>query len=76
MATQGEEGGKLGDCDWHIHYYKITNKDLLYSTGNSTQHSAMVYMRKNLKRSECMYMYNWLTASYCTAVTNNTVNKL
>ena len=61
MATQGEEGGKLGDCDWHIHYYKITNKDLLYSTGNSTQHSAMVYMEKNLKGvNVCICITDWL----------------
>ena len=47
MVTKGARGGrdKLGDWDWHIHttIYKI-NKDLLYSTGNSTQYSVMTYM--------------------------------
>ena len=28
----------------------ITNKDLLYSTGNSTQSSVMIYMERNLKK--------------------------
>ena len=34
---------KLGDCDWYIHITvsKIDNKDLLYSTGNSTQCSVL-----------------------------------
>ena len=34
--------------------YKINNKGLLYSTGNSTQNSLMVYMgkeSKNLKKN-------------------------
>ena len=44
MVTNGESGGggrdKLGDWDWHIHtvIYKITNNNLLYSMGNSTQY--------------------------------------
>ena len=38
---------KLGGCDWHILYTKqITNEDLLYSTGNPTQHSVITYMWK------------------------------
>ena len=32
---------------------EITNENLLYNTGNSTQFSVMTYMRK-----ESMYMYN------------------
>ena len=37
---------------------EVNNKDLLYSTGNSTQYSVITYMRKNLKKNEYMYMYN------------------
>ena len=36
---------------------QITNEDLLYSTGNSTQYSVMVYMGKQSKE-EYMYTYN------------------
>ena len=36
---------------------QITNKNLLYSTGNSTQYSVMTYMEKNLKKSKYMYIY-------------------
>ena len=37
----------------------ITNKDLLYSTGNSTQDPAMAYMgEESLKKSGFMYEYN------------------
>jgi len=36
----------------------ITNKDLLYSTGNSTQYSIMTYTEKNLKKSGYLYIYN------------------
>ena len=34
---------------------KIINKDLLYSTGNSTQYSLMVYMGKEPKK-EWVYL--------------------
>ena len=36
----------------HIHttIYNIDNKDLLYSTGNSTQYSIMTYMGKESKK--------------------------
>ena len=34
------------------------NKDLLYSTGASTQYLVLTYTEKNLKQSGCMYMYN------------------
>ena len=30
----------------------LTNKDLLYSTENSTQYSVMAYIRKNLKKKK------------------------
>lgn len=35
---------------------QVTNKDLLQSAGNSTQHSTMAYMEKNLK-SKWVYVY-------------------
>ena len=35
------ERGKLGDWDWYMK--SVTSKDLLYSTGNTTQHLVMVY---------------------------------
>ena len=62
--TYGYQGGTGGGINWEIRidiytlvYIKsITNKNLLYSTGNSTQYSVMTYMEKNLKMSG--YMYN------------------
>ena len=45
-----------------LHIKQITNKNLLYSTGNSTQYSVMAYMGKEYlkkkKKSGYMYMYN------------------
>ena len=43
---------KLGVWDYHIHstIYKIINKDLLYSTGNSTQYSVITYMGKESEK--------------------------
>ena len=60
-GSQGGKGGgdKLGDWDRHIHttiYKQITNKDLLYSTGYSTQYSVMTYMGKESKE-EWIYVY-------------------
>ena len=42
----------------HTITYKIdTNKDLLYSTGNSTQYWVMMYMAKELERVDvCVYI--------------------
>ena len=63
MVTRGWGWGgrdKLEGWDWYIHtllYIKyIANKDLLYSTGNSTQYSVMAYMGKESKK-EWMYVY-------------------
>ena len=40
-----------------LRYIKwITNKDLLYSTGNSTQYSVMIYTGKESKK-EGIYVY-------------------
>ena len=56
MVTKGGKGG--GEINWEIgtdihtlQYIKqITNKDLLYSTGNSIRYSVMTYMGKESKR--------------------------
>ena len=39
-------GVPLPSLHTHTAIYKITKKDLLYSTGNSTQYSVMTYMGK------------------------------
>ena len=56
------------DQDWHIHtlyIIQITNKNLLYSTGNTTQYSVIAHMEKESdKKSGYMYMYNWFTLLY------------
>ena len=39
---------------------QITNKDLMYSTGNSIQYSAMAYMGKQSKKEQ-MYVYVLMT---------------
>ena len=39
-----------------LYIKSTTNKDLLYSTGNSTQYSVMTYMGKELK-TEWIYVY-------------------
>ena len=51
---------KIGIDIYTLLYIKqITNKGLLYSTGNYTQYSVMAYMGKeSKKKSEYMYMYN------------------
>ena len=47
----------------------MTNKDLLYRTGNPSQYAVLIYMEKNLKKNGCLYMYNWITL-------HNNVNQL
>ena len=49
---------KLGDWDLHIHTYieQITNKNYLYSAGNSAQYSVMIRMGKESKK-EWIYVY-------------------
>ena len=51
------ERDKLEDWDWRIPItiYKVTNKDLLHSIGDSTQYSIMAYMRKESK-TEWVYV--------------------
>ena len=54
MVTEEQKGrDKLEDWDRHIYttiYKQITNKDLLYSSGNSSQYSVMTYMGKEPKK--------------------------
>ena len=69
-------GGRAGaGINWEIvidiyrqlHIKGITNKDLLYSTGNSTQYSVMAYMGKESKKE-------YITVSLCcTPVINTTL---
>ena len=61
MDTKGEtwEGGITQELGLNIHTLlyirQIINKDLLYSTGNSTQYSVITYMRKEYGK-ECIYV--------------------
>ena len=50
--------GKEEDDIYDIKTKWGTNKDLLYSIGNSAQYSAVVYMGKESKKSVYMYMHN------------------
>ncbi len=56
-----EEGivREFGMVMYILMYLKwITNKDLLYSTGNSTQYSVITYREKNLKKRRSVNLYN------------------
>ena len=63
MVTRGVSG-LWGGIYWEtgidiytlLYIEKITNKDLLYSTGNSTQYSVMTYIRTESK-TEWIYVY-------------------
>ena len=72
---QGIEGrDELGDWDWYIHttIHKIDNKDLLYTTGSSSQYSVIADMRKESEKKRvdiCICIY--ITDSFwCTLETN------
>ena len=57
----GADSNKLGDWDGIytlLCIKQITNKSLLYDTGNSTQYSVMTYMGKKFLKSGYMYTYN------------------
>ena len=67
MDTKGRRWGRVCRMNWEIgtDIYKllilfikhITNENVLYSTGNSTQCSVMTYMgRKSEKKGICVYM--------------------
>ena len=54
-----------------LYIWQITNKDLLYNTGNSTWYYAVSYIRKEYKKewTYVSYMYNWITLLYvCVCV--------
>ena len=63
MFTKGE---RRGETNWefrvNIHiliYIKyVTNKDLLYSTGNYTQYFVTTYNRKEYEKNRYICMYN------------------
>ena len=60
---RGKVGGGINQeirINIYILLYKIDNKNLLYSTGNSTQYSVTAYMGKESKKKKSgyMYMYN------------------
>ena len=60
MVTRGWGRGinwEIGIDIYTLRYIKqITNKDLLYSTGSSTQYSVMAYMGKESKKKKSGYM--------------------
>ena len=62
-----EINGRRTDIYTLLYIAQITNKDLLYSTGKSTQYSVMAYMGKNLKQSIYIYIhiYACLVAKLC-----------
>ena len=74
MVIKGEEVGwdKLGewtDIYTLLYIQQITNKDLLFSTGNSTQYSVMAYVGKNLKADICIHLTESLCCTYQTNTT-------
>ena len=61
IGIKGERGGGINweiriDIYTLLNIKQITNKDLLYSTGNSTQYFVMTYMGKESKK-EWIYVY-------------------
>ena len=78
MVTKGEIKGKDKPGDIGIDIYtllcikQMTNKNLLYSTGNSTQCSVLTSMGKEAKKRVDLCIY--VTNSLCgTAATNATL---
>ena len=79
----------MGGINWEIRIHRytllyikqVTNKDLLYSTGNSTQYSVITYMGKESEK-DCiciyihiymyMYMHIHITDSLCCIAETNT----
>ena len=60
-VTKGKRGEginwEIGTDIYTLLYIKqVTNKNLLYSTGNTTQYSVMTYIRKESKK-EWIYIY-------------------
>ena len=63
---------KLRDWDWHIHMtiYKIDNRDLLYSRGNSTQYSVIIYMGKESEIYIHIYIHTHTHTIYTLSLKN------
>ena len=55
---QGIDGEIWIDIYTLLYIKHITNKDLLYSTGNSTQYSVKIYVGNKSKKEWYMNMYN------------------
>ena len=61
-----QEGNGNGRLNWELwigiytllYIKQITNKDLLYGTGNSIQYFVITIRENNLKKNRYMYMYN------------------
>ena len=75
MVTKGERGEginwEIGVDIYTLLYIKyITNKKLLYSTGNSTQYSVMTYTETESKK-EWVYVL-CITDSLCRTAETNT----
>ena len=59
-VPKGTGGGRdgLGVWDWHMHIecmQWLANGNLLYSKGNSTQYSVIIYVGKDSEK-ECVYV--------------------
>ena len=54
---------KSGALDKHTHtaMYKITNKNVLSSTGNSTQYFVMIQYRKRIQKTVDLYLIHSAT---------------
>ena len=79
MVTKGEIWGRINweigiDIYTLLYIKQITNRNPLYSTGNSTQHSIMIYMGKELEK-KCMYVCRWV-ALLCSGNWHDIVNQL
>ena len=67
--TYGYRGEREEGCTL-LHIKEITSKDPLYSTGNSTQYSVVMYMGEKIKVDICMHIADSLC---CTAETKVTL---
>ena len=60
MVTRREGEGISWETEIDIYttaIYRVDNKDLLYSIGNSAQYSVMTYMGKESLKNGYMYIY-------------------
>ena len=66
MGGRVEGRDRLGVWDWHIQttMFKITNKDLLYSTGNSAQYSQYISLNEKRIWKRIHGYVNWITLLY------------